>query len=184
MGRASDLSRRDARSPGLRSRAIAVLATVASGGCAVFGGSGGGAGAADSPVGPRDEPTGPTVEVDTVASAPANGSMEERMLAGDWEGVVAAYAADSTLHRDEDATYRAAFATAMSGHAAHDPRAAARLFRRLLEEYPATSRRLEVELFLDLLAREQELRSAVGRLDRELQQLKAIDLGQEPAEQP
>lgn len=169
MGRASELT--------------AVLAVFLSGGCAVFGGSGGEAGSAESPADPVDAAARADTPADT-ATAPANGSMEERLLAEDWEGVVAAYAADSALHADEEATYRAALASAMSGHAAHDPRRAERLFRRLLEEHPHTSYRLEVALFLDLLSRQQELRATVGRLDRELQQLKAIDLGQEPVEQP
>ena len=106
--------------------------------------------------------------------------MEARMRAGDYEGVLAAYAADSTLHTNEDATYRAGVAAAMSGHPGHDPSRAAALFERLLREHPDTSRRLEIELYLDLLAREQDLRATVGRLDRELKQLKAIDLGKAP----
>ncbi|HEM46543.1 MAG TPA: hypothetical protein ENO23_05795 [Alphaproteobacteria bacterium] len=185
MDRGSDVKRRPAgRRRGSRSGTISVLAALASGGCAVFGGSGGEAGTAESPAEAAAGASEPVVRVDTVAPRPAKGSLEERLLAGDWEGAVAAYAADSALHRDEDATYRAALASAMSGHPAHDPRAAEQAFRRLLEEHPDTSRRLEVEVFLDLLTREQELRAAAVRLERELQQLKAIDLGREPAEGP
>jgi len=106
--------------------------------------------------------------------------MEERLRAGDYETVLAMYAADSTLHTNEDATYRAGVAAAMSGHAGHDPRRAATLFERLLREHPNTSRRLELELYLDLLGQNRDLRSTIGRLDRELKQLKAIDLGQAP----
>jgi len=108
------------------------------------------------------------------------GSMEERLRAGDYETVLATYAADSTLHTNEDATYRAGVAAAMSGHPGHDPRRAATLFERLLREHPNTSRRLEIELYLDLLNQNRDLRSTIGRLDRELKQLKAIDLGQAP----
>lgn len=106
--------------------------------------------------------------------------MEERLRAGDYETVLAMYAADSTLYTNEDATYRAGVAAAMSGHPGHDPRRAANLFERLLREHPNTSRRLELELYLDLLGQNRDLRSTIGRLDRELKQLKAIDLGQAP----
>lgn len=184
MGRAPELTRNRWTRARLSRGSTAVLAVFLSGGCAVFGGTGGEAGTPGSPADPSDGPTPAAAPADTILSPPANGTMEERMLAGDWEGVVALYTADSTLHKDEEATYRAALASAMSGHDAHDPRAAERRFRRLLEEHPDTTYRLEVELFLDLLTREQELRATVDRLDRELQQLKAIDLGQEPVEQP
>lgn len=107
--------------------------------------------------------------------------LAERMAAGDYEGVLAAYAADSTLRHDEGATWRAGLAAATSGHPGHDLRAAQRLFERLLEEHPDTARRPEAELLIEMIARERELRTAIGRLDRELNQLKAIDLGQQPA---
>lgn len=173
MDRNPYLSKR--RRPGL---AVALAAATVAGGCAVFGGGSGEEPAAASPateaVGPRMPPP------EEADSTPVPGSMEERMHAGDYEGVLAAYAADSTLHTNEDAMYRAGVAAAMSGHPGHDPRRAATLFDRLLRDHPDTARRLEVELYLDLLARSRDLRATIGRLDRELKQLKAIDLGQAP----
>lgn len=160
-----------------RAVALAAAATMA-GGCAVFGG-----GSGDEPgdVSPATEAVRPRTPVpDETDPKPAAGSIEERMLAGDYEGVLAAYAADSTLHTRADATYAAGVAAAMSGHSGHDPRRAATLFERLLREHPNTPRRLEVNLYLDLLARNRDLRATIGRLDRELKQLKAIDLGQAP----
>ena len=159
-------------------RAVALAAATVAGGCAVFGGRSG-----EEPVAaslPTEEVRPRMPPPEEADSTPLPGSMEERMRAGDYEGVLAAYAADSTLHSNEDATYRAGVAAAMSGHPGHDPRRAATLFERLLREHPDTSRRLEVELYLDLLARSRDLRATIGRLDRELKQLKAIDLGRTP----
>ncbi|HSM08860.1 MAG TPA: hypothetical protein VLA33_07560 [Gemmatimonadota bacterium] len=115
---------------------------------------------------------------------PPDASFDERLLAGDYESVLAIYAADTTLHTTERATYHAALAAAHAGHPAHDPDRATELFGRLLERHPDTEHRFEAEVYLDVLARERELRATVRRLDHELQQLKAIDLGQAPADQP
>jgi len=174
MGRNPDMSR-------IRHlcHAAAFVAVVAvAGGCAVFGGGGGDEPGDPGPAVqavqvPEPEPADTTIE-------PRLGSMEERLRAGDYGTVLATYAADSTLHTNEDATYRAGVAAAMSGHPGHDPRRASNLFERLLREHPNTSRRLEIELYLDLLSQNRDLRSTIGRLDRELKQLKAIDLGQAP----
>lgn len=167
--------------------AVLVAASVATG-CAGTGGAGSAkAGTGDSPIAEEDERNPGDDAATGIGDAPTRppkGSMEERLLAGDYEGVLAAYAADTTLHDDELATYRAAIAAAMPGHAAHDPRGATALFARLLERHPDTVYRSEAELVVDLLARQQELRAAIGRLDRELQQLKAIDLGQQPRDEP
>lgn len=111
--------------------------------------------------------------------------MEERLLAGDYAGVVAAYWADSTLHADETAMFRAGIASAMPGHRAHDRRRAISLFTDLVDLYPGTAYRPSVALYLRLLDQQSELRVTIERLDRELKQLKAIDLGvQPPEEQP
>lgn len=159
----------------------AILAAAALSGCAVFGGGGGG-----------EEPARP----DPAAAHPVDGATEAEdppeassplaglMLAGNYEGVLAAYAADSTLHRDEAATWRAGLAAATAGHPAHDLARAQTLFQRLITEHPDSDHRLEAELLVQLIGRERELRTTIGRLDRELSQLKAIDLGQQPADEP
>lgn len=171
--------------------AASILTTLATAalavGCSVFGGGpNGDAGTPASSAVERDEPASGTessASLDESADSPG-ASFDERLLAADYESALAIYAADTTLHSNEDATFRAALAAAMAGHPAHDPDRAVELFNRLLERHPDTSRLFEVEVYLDLLARERELRAAVERLDRELQQLKAIDLGQAPAGQP
>lgn len=159
--------------------AVVTALILAAGGCALFGGGGG-----EEVGGP--EPTADTVrsrtspDVSPEAAAPSDATMEDLLAAGDYAGALTAFAADTALHADEDALYMAALAAAMAGHAGHDSRRAARLFERLLELHPATERRHEAELYLALLAQERALRMTIDRLDRELRQLKAIDLGREP----
>lgn len=162
---------------------VAVAAATATAGCAVFGGSAE-EGRPESPVIEQEGEAAGASTDSAAARGETRPSMEERMLAGDYEGVLAAYGADSTLHEREEPVYRAGIAAAMPGHAGHDPFRAARLFQRLLERHPDSAHRAEAELYLDLLARERELRATVERLDRELRQLKAIDLGREPAGEP
>lgn len=116
---------------------------------------------------------------DTARLAPG-GTTGERLRSGDYAGVLSLYASDPALHDEEEATYHAAVAAAASGHPRHDPRLAADLFQRLLERHPETVHRADAEVYLQLLARQRELRATVQRLDRELKQLKAIDLGQQP----
>lgn len=118
---------------------------------------------------------------DTTPALPT-GSMEERLLAGDYAGVVAAYWADSTLHDDETAMFRAGLASAMPGHRAHDRRRAIALFTDLIGLYPGSEFRPSVALYLRLMEQENDLRATIDRQDRELKQLKAIDLGVQPPE--
>ncbi|MFW6088292.1 MAG: hypothetical protein ACODAB_00980 [Gemmatimonadota bacterium] len=173
------------RRAGTRAPKLACLvAGLLAAGCSVFGGQPNSD--AETPTGTAEQPAAAS-EV-TRSSEPDSRSpsaaFEERLLAGDYERVLALYAADTTLHGNERATYVAALAAARTGHPAHDADRAIELFGRLLERHPDTAHRFEAEVYLDLLARERELRATVRRLDRELQQLKAIDLGQAPAERP
>lgn len=183
MGRTLDMTlRAGARAPKLACLVAAIFAA----GCSVFGGQpGSDAGTAVSPPAERHGTPAETIEAsEEPDSPPPAASFDERMLAGDYESVLAIYAVDTTLHTNERATYLAALAAARAGHPGHDPDRATELFGRLLERHPDTEHRFEAEVYLDVLARERELRATVQRLDRELQQLKAIDLGQAPADQP
>lgn len=174
------------RRTGMRAPILACLvAAVLAAGCSVFGGPpNSDAGTPPAPPAQREEPASGTTESSEPDSPSTAASFDERLLAADYESVLAIYAADTTLHANERATYLAALAAARTGHPAHDPDRATELFGRLLERHPDTEHRFEAEVYLDVLARERELRAAVRRLDRELQQLKAIDLGQAPAEEP
>ncbi len=173
--------RTDTRIPTFACLVVAILAA----GCSVLAGQpNSDAAPPATPPAERETPVSGTSGPSEPHSPPPSDSFDERLRAGDYEGVLAIYAADTTLHTNEGATYLAALAAARTGHPAHDPDRAAELFGRLLERHPDTPHRLEAELYLETLARERELRATVRRLDRELQQLKAIDLGQAPADQP
>lgn len=169
------------RAPNLACLVAAVLAA----GCSVFGGQpNSDTEPPPAPPAEREEPASGATGSSAADNPPPSASLDERLLAGDYESVLAIYAADTTLHANERATYMAALAAARMGHPAHDPDRAVELFDRLLARHPDTAHRFEAEVYLDILARERELRATVRRLDRELQQLKAIDLGQAPADQP
>lgn len=164
---------------GIVALAVAVLLSVAVSACGASRQSG----PPDATSPPPTSPP-PGTASDTAPGVPV-GSMRERLLAGDYAGVLAAYWADSTLHADEDAMFRAGVASAMPGHRAHDRRRAIALFTDLVGRFPTTERRPVVELYLRLLKQEADLRATIERQDRELKQLKAIDLGvQPPDEQP
>lgn len=179
MGRTADLTKLARAGVPLTVATSVILA-----GCSVFGGGPGSEATtpASPPSAEQDVSTddGRATELGATPAAPVR-SIEERLLAEDYEGVLAIYAADTALHYDESATYRAALAAAVSGHPAHDTARATRLLHRLLERHPDTERRFEVEVYLDVLAREREQAATIRRLDSELQQLKAIDLGRAPA---
>lgn len=183
MGRTLDMTRRTRK---CASHLICLVAAVLAAGCSVFGGqpTSDAETPASQPAERERTQASETTESSEPDASPPSASFDERLLAGDYESVLGIYAADTTLHGDERATYRAALAAAATGHPAHDPDRAAQLLGRLLERHPDTEHRFEAEVYLDILARERELRATVRRLDRELQQLKAIDLGEAPDDQP
>ena len=171
MGRQRDLSR----------AALVATLVFALSGCAIFGGGGGEEVGTPQPATATDEST--TSANPAEARDPTTGTMEDRFNARDYAGVLAVFDADSTLHGREEELYMAGLAAAMTGHPGHDPRRAARHFRSLLELHPDTRWRPEAELYLELIARQRDLQATIDRLDRELRQLKAIDLGQSPEEE-
>lgn len=116
---------------------------------------------------------------DTSATASPQ-TMEEMYEAGDYAGTVRAFVADPALAADEFALFRAAVASAMPGHRESDNTRALNLFTRLLVEFPASKHRTTVRLVLGMLEEEAALRRSNSRLERELEQLKAIDLDDGP----
>lgn len=172
MGRQNDVS-----------RLILITAFVlATGGCAVFGGGAGEDVGTPEPSAPATGGQPSSEAAQDTAPARPEGTMENLFAAREYAGALALFEADSTLHTGEDELYLAGLAAAMSGHPRHDPRRAAAHFRRLLELHPDTDWRPEAELYLEMIARERDLRATIDRLDRELRQLKAIDLGEQPEE--
>lgn len=75
--------------------------------------------------------------------------------------------------------YDAAVARGAPGAVDRDPQAARALFDRLLELYPETVYADEVAWFTAFLDREADMRRQLGVLRAELEQLKAIDFGEE-----
>lgn len=174
MSRQNDVSR----------LALVAALVLVTGGCAVFGGGAGedvgDAGASEALPPASGQPSaGPPG--DTAPPAP-QGTMKDLFAARDYAAALALFEADSTLQAREDELYLAGLSAATSGHPRHDLRRATRHFRRLLELHPDTEWRAEAELYLEMIARERDMRATIDRLDRELRQLKAIDLGQQPEE--
>ena len=81
----------------------------------------------------------------------------------------------------EHELYDAAVARGAPGAVDRDPQAARALFDRLLELYPETVYADEVAWFTAFLDREADMRRQLGVLRAELEQLKAIDFGEEAA---
>ena len=106
--------------------------------------------------------------------------MRDLYEAGDYAAAIRAFLADTTLASRDTAVFHAAIASAIPGHAAHDPDRALSLFTRLLAEHPNSDYVAETRVIMDLLEDKEALRRANKRLQRELEQLKAIDLGQQP----
>lgn len=114
------------------------------------------------------------------APIPAVSSMQELYEAGDYAGVVAAFSADAMLALQDTALFHAAIASAMPGHVAHDPVRALRLLTRLRADHPASLYLTEARLLIHLLEAAAAMQNQNDRLKTELEQLKAIDLGQQP----
>ena len=107
-------------------------------------------------------------------------SMDELYEAGEYAGVIRVFEADASLGRRERSLYRAAIASAMPGHAGHGRARALGLLTRLLTEHPQSDYATEARLVIALLEEEAALLRASERLQQELEQLKAIDLGEGP----
>ena len=110
-------------------------------------------------------------------ATPGSGEFNRLFEEGRYARAVALFEADSSLHSAQHALFRAAVAYSLPDGGTHDPRRARELFGRLLELYPGTAYRDEATWFTDLLALEEELRRQIGRLEGEIEELKAIDLG-------
>lgn len=116
----------------------------------------------------------------TTAPAVAVPAMRELYEAGDYAATVRVFLADPALANRDLAVFRAAIASAISGHSEHDPVRALALFNRLVAEFPESDYMTETRLLINLLETAEALSGQNDRLTQELEQMKAIDLGQQP----
>lgn len=99
-----------------------------------------------------------------------------------YERAVEVFEADSSLHDDAKALYRAGLLYGAPDAEAYDPARAVAALERLLRLHPGTDRRPEAERLLALLARIDSLDREVGELTEQLRQLKAVDLEGTPSD--
>jgi hypothetical protein len=123
---------------------------------------------------------GGSAETSVDAAMTDGRSMDELYEAGDYAGVIRVFQSDESLGRREKSLYRAAIASAMPGHSGHERARALGLLTRLLTEHPESDYVAEARLVIALLEEEAALIRTNGRLELELEQLKAIDLGEGP----
>lgn len=97
--------------------------------------------------------------------------------AGRFDDAASAFRADSSLHDDEEALYRMAIMRAAPDSPVRDLTAARNTLQRLLELHPEGKRSHEAHVLLALLGDVRSLRT-------QLEELKAVDLGDETSDEP
>lgn len=102
--------------------------------------------------------------------------------AGRYRQAVEAFRADSSLHDDEEALYRAGLLYASPDSPHYDPARAVETLQRLLERHPDARRRHEAGHLLALLAEVRNLGGRVAELRDQLEKLKAVDLEEAPSD--
>lgn len=130
--------------------------------------------------GPRYATFVGAVLLGAVLTACAANPFHRQFEAGDYHSAMSTFRADSSLHDDERALYRLGLLFALPESPFYDPARARETLRSLLERYPDTGRRDEVEHLVALLEEIQGLGSRVTDLRTRLDQLKAIDLEESP----
>lgn len=115
-------------------------------------------------------------------AACATSSFHRHVEAERYEAALEAFEADSSLHQEEDALYRAGVLYATPGSPGYDPARGLETLERLLRIHPATPHRREADRLLALLAEVDSLHRRVTELRDQLQQLKAVDLEASPAD--
>lgn len=112
------------------------------------------------------------------SSGPFHGHFE----AGRYRQAMEVFRADSSLHDDEDALYRAGLLYASPDSPRYDPARATETLERLLDLHPGTDHRHEARHLLALLAEVRSLGGRVAELRDQLEKLKAVDLEEAPAD--
>ena len=105
--------------------------------------------------------------------ASSAGPFREHYEAGRLEAAAEAFEADSSLHDDAGALFRAGMLYGTPGSPVYDPSRAVERLGRLLELHPEHDRAREARTVLRLLTR-------ADSLARQLERLKAVDLGGQP----
>jgi hypothetical protein len=113
----------------------------------------------------------------SLATGCATPALRRHLEAGRWSEAAAAIAADSTILRDDEGLFAAATLHGTPGRATYDPVRAMELLQRLLVEHPRSSRVAEAVDRLALLQR-------IVALERQITELKAIDLDRPTRRQP
>lgn len=109
-------------------------------------------------------------------SGGATGSaFREHLAAGREEAAAEAFEADSALHDDAEALFRAGLLYADPDAPVYRPGRAGELLRRLLERHPDSGHGPAARALLGLLGR-------ADSLSRQIERLKAVDLGRPAAD--
>lgn len=112
----------------------------------------------------------------------ATSSFDRHLAAGRWDEAAQSFRADSSLHNDPRALYRAALVFATPERDTFDPAAARELFNRLVTRHPRSQYAEPARHYIGLLdeigrvrtaavMRERRLEQEVQRLQREIDQL-------------
>jgi len=106
------------------------------------------------------------------AAAGCSSVFDRSFNAGRYDEAVRAFAADSALHSQPGALYRAALAYATPGHPAHDPARARDLLGSLLQRFPGNRHHREAVAMYNLLESTDRLERDGARIESELDSLR------------
>ncbi|NLG61669.1 MAG: hypothetical protein GX539_05445, partial [Candidatus Cloacimonetes bacterium] len=105
-------------------------------------------------------------------AAGCSSAFERSFNAGRYDEVVRQFVADSALHSDPDALYRAALAYATPDHPEYDVERARELLGELLERYPGRGHHREAVALFSLLENASRLERDGARVESELTALR------------
>jgi len=120
-----------------------------------------------------------------VTAVGCSSAFDRSFNAGRYDEAIRVFAADSALHSQPDALYRAALAYATPDHRAYNPARARDLLASLLQRFPGNSNHREAVALFNLLESSERLERDGVRIESELDGLRqrVIALEQRLAEQ-
>lgn len=104
-------------------------------------------------------------------------AFQEHYEAGRYDEAVSAFRTDSSLHDDEEALYRLALMQVTTDSPVRDLQRARRTLQRLIELHPDGDLSRDARALLSLLGQ-------LRRLETQLQEMKAVDLEEDPPDGP